>query len=473
MLLRGVSIFGLLIILNVHVEAQQCPTPPRLRRRMQAVDPGNYEISSRVANDPEMTGLLRQILTEFRDIDDIRPQFECLSGRNKTLARVRGMVKNLGLGEFDGCMSRIDYEYTIDHMKKAKNMHSALRRFEDGFRDMGESTVKNINTDIIPNGAFENAVMVGDLPWSVPNSYHECNIHRADAFRINGVWNFVAEITNVLSTENVPARSRYFYRELFQYNTQLNETRVQPVSIPKCQDNALTKFQNGTAWLEVWGGTTNASMFLEGDVETNPALRSVLDSLDGKETDIVMDSDTASNIAILLLPVTLALIPLSLFQDVGTLVTVFYVIATDVMSVLPVAIKGVELLILSSHTHYARSAFVYGSAQSEILAVEMWVSECHLKRFVTTRGIILLCVALSATVIGLVLEFAIRHQVEKYKRINNSNLAKELEIDERHSLDVDRRSSLYSERVVNYIQKGGTGGLLFHMEQKKEFREAP
>lgn len=192
-----------------------------------------------------------------------------------------------------------------------------------------------------------------------------------------------------------------------------------------------------------------------------------------------MDSDIASNLAILILPTFLALVPLSLFQDVGTGVTVIYVLFTDVISVLPVGIKGVELLELATHVYYSRSAYVYGSAQSPILAVEMWVSSCRLRPFVRIRGIILLVIAGVATIGGIVLEFVVKAKVEKYKRLNNAHLSKELEMDERLSLDpppnveqgaLGRRSSIYSERVVNYIQKGGSGGLLWHLEQQREFR---
>lgn len=190
-----------------------------------------------------------------------------------------------------------------------------------------------------------------------------------------------------------------------------------------------------------------------------------------------MDSDIASNLAILILPTFLALVPLSLFQDVGTGVTVVYVLFTDVISVLPIGIKGVELLELATHEHYSRSGYVYGSDQSPILAVEMWVSLCRLRPFVRIRGIILLVIAGVATFAGIVLEFAVKAKVEKYKRLNNAHLSKELEMDERLSLDPPaleqggRRSSLYSERVVNYIQKGGSGGLLWHLEQQREFNQ--
>lgn len=289
-------------------------------------------------------------------------------------------------------------------------------------------------------------------------------------FRVKGEWFFLSEVTNAKSDEVLGPRERFFYRELITLDKN-NNTKILEVKIPNCNGNNVT-FPSGKAWVETWSDKVNASLFRDGSLNDDTGLRMVLEAIDARENDIVMDIDIASNLAILLLPVTLALIPLSLFQDVGTLVTVLYVIATDVMSVLPVGIKGVELILLSTRKHFARAAYAYGSADSPILIVEMWVSRCALKSMVQTRGIILLSVAISATVLGLILEFVIRHQVEKFKRINNANLAKELEIDERHSLDFQGRTSLYSDRIVNYIQKGGSGGLLFHMKQKTELKSS-
>lgn len=63
-----------------------------------------------------------------------------------------------------------------------------------------------------------------------------------------------------------------------------NSILVQPVTIPTCTDGRRTN-DTGNAWVEVWGGKTNASVYMEGDIGTNPALLKVLDTLSGKEED--------------------------------------------------------------------------------------------------------------------------------------------------------------------------------------------
>lgn len=126
--------------------------------------------------------------------------------------------------------------------------------------------------------------------------------------------------------------------------------------------------------------------------------------------------------------------------------------------------------LLTSVADYARGGYTYGNKDSDVLVVEMWASQCHFESSVRQRGIALLTVAISATILGLILEFTIRWQLVRMKSHNNSNLAKELENNERHSLDHDRRSSLHSECVLSYIQNSGNGGLLYQIRKKKEYQ---
>lgn len=451
-----------------------CSVPERLHRRMETVTPGNQnEIGVAVNEDDRMKDALAIILDEFKSIGAARPRKQCMTGMNDTLKRVGQVVQNLGFPSFDGCMSRIEFEHQKDEGVKSKKLSMALDAFENGLASKATNAISLINPSIIDDQkGFGKPVEVGDIPWKKPDGYYECTIHHSNAYRVREQWNYIAELTNEPSNKDVGYRKRYFYREMFSLNG--SDVTVQPVTIPRCT-NGGEKYFSGNAWVEVWGGETNASVYMEGDIDSNPALLSALGTISGKEEDVVMDSDIASNLAILILPTFLALVPLSLFQDVGTGVTVIYVLFTDVISVLPIGIKGVELLHLANREHYAKSGYVYGSAQSPILAVEMWVSSCHLKPFVRIRGIVLLVIAGVATIAGIILEFAVKAKVEKYKRLNNAHLSKELEMDERLSLDTSptlqgRRSSIYSERVVNYIQKGGSGGLLWHMSQQREFR---
>ncbi len=119
----------------------------------------------------------------------------------------------------------------------------------------------------------------------------------------------------------------------------------------------------------------------------------------------------------MLLPAVLTLVPIGLFQDVSLSSTLVYILVTDIVSVLPVAIKGTELLWYGSKKHYATVSYLYGAETAkDIATAETWVASCGMKEFVQEKGIGLLTTALCAMIVGIVLEFVIRWQVTKYKK---------------------------------------------------------
>ncbi len=134
------------------------------------------------------------------------------------------------------------------------------------------------------------------------------------------------------------------------------------------------------------------------------------------EKELVEDSDTFSSLAILLLPAALALVPLGLFQDVSLSLALLYTLATDVVSVLPVAIKGVELLVYTSKTHYATVSNVLGAGTEKDVAVaETWVASCAMKNAYREKGIALLTTAISAMFVGIFYEFITRGYLARFK----------------------------------------------------------
>ncbi len=131
--------------------------------------------------------------------------------------------------------------------------------------------------------------------------------------------------------------------------------------------------------------------------------------------ELVASSGSASNMAILLLPLILALVPLGLFQDVSLTMALLYTLATDIVSVLPVALKGIELLSGDTSKHSTVS-YVYGKPGKENFAVaETWAAACRQDEGFREKGIALLFTALAAMVIGIILEIVARAQVSKYK----------------------------------------------------------
>lgn len=207
-----------LLIFSFHSLVSSCNVPERLQRRMETVSPGDQnEIGVAVNEDNDMKIALGTILNEFTAVGARRPKLECMTGMNDTLQRVGEVVQNLGLPKFDGCMSRIDSKNGKEERIKSKELSMALDRFESGLAAKGANAIRSINPSIIDNRkGFGKPVEVGDIPWQKPDNYYSCSIHHANAYRVDNRWNYIAELTNEVSTKNVGARERYFYREMFQ-----------------------------------------------------------------------------------------------------------------------------------------------------------------------------------------------------------------------------------------------------------------
>lgn len=132
------------------------------------------------------------------------------------------------------------------------------------------------------------------------------------------------------------------------------------------------RFRNGTSILKVMHGSVAFDFFsmrqkrhhVRVKVVRQPAVNLALRAGEF-ERDILEDADTPSNQAIMILPVALALVPIALFQDASNLATVLYAVATDVVSVMPIAVKGMELVIYGSRRHYAFSTEMVGMSRDD------------------------------------------------------------------------------------------------------------
>lgn len=92
---------------------------------------------------------------------------------------------------------------------------------------------------------------------------------------------------------------------------------------------------NGTSTLHMrWAGRPDVSEFFPLEVGDTPALKKGLGARSTHRA-LVQDTVFSSNVAILVLPVFMTLVPLSAIDYVETSLVVLYAVLTDVMSILP------------------------------------------------------------------------------------------------------------------------------------------
>ncbi len=439
----------------------------------------NGSISAEIEKQPNLKIALQQISDHFNDLgrtfrqgnpENDRP-FPCAFARADGVKYASRVVTSYGWDRIRGnCMTKVGLPGTKhQNMMKSKKLFRSMLQFATGLSspEVGGKILKNVNFDALPRPwqkPYTNRV----LYYDAKDTYHDCKVVRTVAFRIRGVWRIAAGFTNAPVGFRSALHERLSIHDIVSVNNITNVTESYPVTTQQCGANGSMVYghffagDNGTAFATYSSGAAPWSDFLTSPIDENPATQSVLNDIDGNEMNVVEDSDTASNFAILLLPVILALIPLSLFQDVCPVVAILYIIVTDIFSVLPVAIKGVELLEMAKHRHHTTMSYIYGADRSAIIAAETWVSFCGLKPYVKQRGVILLTIAVTGMVAGLVLEFVTRARV--------SQLKKELyHVAENTDEDDDAANSDLEAilKRMQYSSASSGGGLLWQLEQAK------
>lgn len=184
----------------------------------------------------------------------------------------------------------------------------------------------------------------------------------------------------------------------------------------KIRTHRLPSFRRGdnssvvnetTTSFSTWGGRTQISHFMYIPTNDGPAMREVKRAAE-KIIQNVWDSIAKSNLAILILPAALTLIPISCVEYVAATTLAANIFFTDFIPVLPLAIKGVELVISGRKAHTGCVAYTVGTENpSEQLAtVEVWCAQCKMNRKITRYGIVLFTAAVGFMVLGISIELA-------------------------------------------------------------------
>ncbi len=124
----------------------------------------------------------------------------------------------------------------------------------------------------------------------------------------------------------------------------------------------------------------------------------------------------ASNIATMMLPLVLSLVPIALFVDAGKLPGFIYALVTNVMNILPLAFKGAELVYQSRNAPISTNTAAFGlDSASTIGSATTWVLKCELSKKLNIIGIAFILVSLLTMILGLYLEVRARRTLETQK----------------------------------------------------------
>lgn len=253
-----------------------------------------------------------------------------------------------------------------------------------------------------------------------------CTLWHTMGIRVGGTWYVQARVTSDTSDtqpNKVDSDNSYIIEHLRVTNDGTAKNGLGSIAMMLPLDANVTGFMRSNTSYEVWSRPSPDSVGVNADVSRNIAFRSALAKGDDEHQQ-AQDAEQVSNTAILLLPLAMNLVPVALIADVNTFGMLLYTALTDVLTAVPLCIKGVELINISRHKYRATSAQITGNRGSnETQVAEAWVAECTLKarhgHF--QRGVIFVVLSISLMIFGVACEFVAKWWVKKRRAFLEDN----------------------------------------------------
>lgn len=368
---------------------------------------------------------LTDITTFFREFaDEVRKNNEAES-RGGDTGDVNSRTCNMQSSDW---ATRADTYLMIRGLESVDTQCATEREVKDN---------KNITVDLVDvlpkwaNLLNETSSSIADsagLPWGskaagvarfwYPDRENQnCTLFHTMGIRSKGIWYVQARITADNSSNENTAGSDNSYiiehitpRSPTVFGSPLVMTRL-PIN-----ENA-TQFGASTTSLELWSRPAPDSVGVNADISRNVAFRAALSDGDNWHQQ-AQDAEQVSNIAILLLPLAMNLVPVALIADVNTFGMLLYTALTDVLTTVPLCIKGVELISISKRRFTATSAQITGALEAgsrETAVAEAWVAKCRLKDHARhfNLGVIFVVLSITLMMFGVACEFVARWYVKK------------------------------------------------------------
>lgn len=299
-----------------------------------------------------------------------------------------------------------------------KSRTTAVRRAVSVFRPelVKWTTLLNASADAIKTEA--------QLPWRNPvagvgrfvypeRDAQNCTVHHTLGVRVRNVWYVLARITAKAEGEFAKRGKNSF---LTEHVRAVSENRM---GAPLWMLGATN--DNGTLFVptfNILGVEQRPAPDVVGesaDVTEKLAFQSALSQGDN-ENQQGNDATQLSNIAILFLPLVMNLVPVAAIADVNTLGMLMYTALTDVLTTVPLCVKGIELMSISDNRFRSVSAQVTGKkGLNQTAVIELWAVSCKLQksgRF-GRIGIMFVVVSVTLMVFGVVTEFVARWVVKR------------------------------------------------------------
>lgn len=281
--------------------------------------------------------------------------------------------------------------------------------------------VKN-NAKLIANassGGIDNDKLNFSEPdtvfdWAYNTGTEECRVNVLGGYRVRKNWFVTLSITNRPQEEHLAAQKRHFMVESVGFNGTFDNEIMMRVRT----ESGTTPEIATTSMMVTFRDVAAPAVIKAIPLEENLAVLYALETAQFYSKQVI-DATSPSSIAILILPLGLNFVPIALFADVSTKWMLMYAFLSDILTVIPLSIKGVELILIGTTKHFGTSvrmlSGVSGMKEEKVMC-EMYVAECTSTRSVLPTGIAFLVISLVVLVIGLVAEVKARRYMMKARR---------------------------------------------------------
>ena len=231
-----------------------------------------------------------------------------------------------------------------------------------------------------------------------------CELDHIAAFRLAGHWFLSTKITNAPSDDWLPDYARAYSEEYVRMD-DAGRLVAAKMTLPILGGDGSEATPNATTSVTRWRGAAEPNQVGNAAVEHNLAIRSAVEEADMFVRQ-VQDAISASNIAILALPMVLNVVPVALVAEVSLPALIACGVMSDVLTALPMGIKGVELMGISRRRFATVVTRMTGvSDTSKAAAGEMWVAECRTVERVRPVGVVFVVVAAVMMTVGVLVDF--------------------------------------------------------------------
>lgn len=359
-------------------------------------------------------------LTERERIDTHNERLAvCNANNDPWKERMIAYFPIRGWGEIDdGCMTNVvgtdeeifpdlnDSDYQIPSLKEAYEKVTQHSRY---INYLASQAAQKAFQDKDTNYGWDEEEEEEEAFRGTGYAYHttnqECLLDYAGFVKRNAVWYVAERITNRKRRFVAQSMQRLY---LYEY-IHPNKSSLSMI----LKDNSTGNYRrDATTAIYLSGGFERPSAFGDLVAAENLAIERAI--IRGEHSaEQADDATTTSNIAILALPLLMNLVPVALIADVNTIGILLYTLLTDVLTAVPLAIKGVEVLQIGLRLTYATHSRITGATlgvenKTELdddKVLEVWVAECQAETKLRTTGVILLVIALTAMVGGIIAEF--------------------------------------------------------------------